>query len=63
MCEKLSALSEKREVEYRKFRESLAANPEPSLSIEEGAETKKRKNYDKRRKSYHKRCSYWGFVY
>ena len=39
MCEKLSALSEKREVEYRKFRESLTANPEPSLSIEEGAET------------------------
>jgi len=28
---KLSALSERREVEYRKFREGLTANPEPSL--------------------------------
>jgi len=36
---KLSALSEKREVEYRKFREGLTANPEPSLKIKEGAET------------------------
>jgi hypothetical protein len=37
---KLSALSEKKEVEYRKFREGLTANPEPSLKmIKEGAET------------------------
>lgn len=36
---KLSALSEKKDVEYRKFRESLTANPEPSLVFEEGAET------------------------
>lgn len=40
----LSALSEKRDVEYRKFRESLTGNadgnPEPSLSDEEGAETR-----------------------
>jgi Zn finger protein HypA/HybF involved in hydrogenase expression len=37
---KLSALSEKKGVEYRKFRESLTANPEPSLKkIKEGAET------------------------
>ena len=36
---KLSALSEKREVEYRKFREGLTANPEPSPT-REGAETR-----------------------
>lgn len=38
-----SALSEKREVEYRKFKETLHSNVEgnlePSLNIEEGAET------------------------
>lgn len=41
---KLSALSEMRDVEYRKFRESLTdnadGNPEPSLSNKEGAETR-----------------------
>jgi len=41
---KLSALSEKKEVEYRKFREALTdnadGNPEPSLSNKEGAETR-----------------------
>ena len=41
---KLSALSEMRDVEYRKFRETLTdnddGNPEPSLIIEEGAETR-----------------------
>ena len=41
---KLSALSEMRDVEYRKFREALTdnadGNPEPSLIIEEGAETR-----------------------
>lgn len=41
---KLSALSEMREVEYRKFRETLTdnadGNPEPSLSNKEGAETR-----------------------
>jgi hypothetical protein len=44
----LSALSEKREVEYRKFREALAdnadGNPEPSSDVyeivREGAETR-----------------------
>jgi hypothetical protein len=40
----LSALSEKRDVEYRKFREALTdnadGNPEPSLSNKEGAETR-----------------------
>jgi hypothetical protein len=36
---KLSALSEKRGVEYRKFREGLTANPEPSPK-REGAETR-----------------------
>lgn len=40
---KLSALSEKREVEYSKFREALTdnadGNPEPSLNNKEGAET------------------------
>lgn len=41
---KLSALSEKRDVEYRKFGESLLANatadPEPSLIKKEGVETR-----------------------
>ena len=41
---KLSALSEMREVEYRKFREVLTDNaddnPEPSLIYKEGAETR-----------------------
>lgn len=41
---KLSALSEMREVEYRKFRETLTdnadGNPEPSLKNKEGAETR-----------------------
>lgn len=41
---KLSALSEKKDVEYRKFRETLTdnadGNPEPSLIKEEGAETR-----------------------
>lgn len=41
---KLSALSEMREVEYRKFRETLTdnadGNPEPSLNNKEGAETR-----------------------
>jgi len=37
---KLSALSEKKGVEYRKFREGLTANPEPSPSNGEGAETR-----------------------
>ena len=41
---KLSALSEMRDVEYRKFRETLTdnadGNPEPSLNNEEGAETR-----------------------
>lgn len=41
---KLSALSEMREVEYRKFREPLTdnadGNPEPSLKNKEGAETR-----------------------
>lgn len=41
---KLSALSEMRDVEYRKFREALTdnadGNPEPSLIIKEGAETR-----------------------
>ena len=40
----LSARSEKRDVEYRKFREALTdnadGNPEPSLSNKEGAETR-----------------------
>jgi Zn finger protein HypA/HybF involved in hydrogenase expression len=37
---KLSALSEKRDVEYRKFREDLTVNPEPSsIKNREGAET------------------------
>ena len=40
----LSALSEKREVEHRKFKEALTGNAdgnlEPSLKIEEGAETR-----------------------
>ena len=40
----MSALSEKKEVEYRKFRETLTCNddgnPEPSINkINEGAET------------------------
>ena len=45
--EQLSALVEKQEVEGRKVREALIAkfkkatgNPEPSLNIEEGAETR-----------------------
>ena len=41
---KLSALSEMRDAEYRKFRETLTdnadGNPEPSLNNEEGAETR-----------------------
>ena len=41
---KLSALSEMRDVEYRKFRETLTdnadGNPEPSFRNEEGAETR-----------------------
>lgn len=41
---KLSALSEMRDVEYRKFRETLTdnadGNPEPSFKNEEGAETR-----------------------
>ena len=41
---KLSALSEMRDVEYRKFRETLTdnadGNPEPNLITEEGAETR-----------------------
>lgn len=37
---KLSALSEKREVEFRKFGEGLTANTEPSLSNKEGVETR-----------------------
>jgi len=40
----LSALSEKREVEHRKFKEALTGkaegNLEPSLITEEGAETR-----------------------
>ena len=40
----MSALSEKRDVECRKFKETLAGkaegNLEPSLSNEEGAETR-----------------------
>jgi len=37
---KLSALAEKRDVEFRKFGESLTANTEPSCNIAEGVETK-----------------------
>ena len=40
----MSALSERREVECRKFKEALAGNAdgnlEPSLPVEEGAETR-----------------------
>jgi len=36
---KLSALSERKEVEFRKVGESLTANTEPSLSNKEGVET------------------------
>jgi hypothetical protein len=37
---KLSALSEKREVEFRKFGEGLTADTEPSLKNQKGVETK-----------------------
>ena len=37
---KLSALSEKREVEFRKFGEGLTANTEPILDVQEGVETR-----------------------
>ena len=48
---KLSALSEKREVEFLKFRETLTdnadGNPEPSPKLREGAETKQGKSKSK----------------
>ena len=36
----MSALSEKREVEFRKFGEGLTANTEPILDVQEGVETR-----------------------
>lgn len=56
-----SALSEKREVEYRKFKEALTDNAdgnlEPSLNIEEGAETRHGKPKAPKSKRY---CEYCG---
>ena len=47
----MSALSEKREVEFLKFRETLTdnadGNPEPSPKLREGAETKQGKSKSK----------------
>lgn len=48
----MSALSEKREVEFLKFRETLTdnadGNPEPSLKNKEGAETIQGKSKSKK---------------
>ena len=59
-----SALSEKREVEYRKFKETLTGNAdgnlEPSLNIEEGAETRHDKPKSKKRIKEPKYCQYCG---
>lgn len=55
-----SALSEKREVEYRKFKEALTDNAdgnlEPSLSNEKGAETRHDKPKPSKPKRYCKYC-------
>lgn len=55
-----SALSEKREVEYRKFKEALTDNAdgnlEPSLSNKEGAETRHDKPRVLKTKRYCKQC-------
>jgi len=58
---RVSALSEKREVECRKFRETLTdeadGNPEPNLTIsKEGAETKHGKPKSKKPKKDHGQC-------
>ena len=62
----LSALSEKKEVEYRKFKEALTGNAdgnlEPSLiNNKEGAETRHDKPKSSKRKEKPKRyCKYCG---